>query len=920
MRIHHKNSTFFDRLKKIVNIIIKPIIIFLEPFLKFKWRILILIIGVNTMLVVLLIVMLFTLRPDKMFPLYYKIEDLFLRKSASIVYNLVPVSAPNIKLDISFKNKQKLAYKRFQTLKQGAVNQRPILQKTSEDWVPATLSLDNKEYKVKVRLKGRLADHWRNEDMWSLNVKVSGEETVFGMKYFSIQHPTTRNGVTEFLIHKFLKKLGLIYLRYDFVKVSINGNKFQLYAYEEGFGKRLIENNNRREGPIVKFNNDNQWLVGSHQLKSEIDGRELVVVPYKKNKILNNPLQEQYFYLAKTLLNKFTKGTLNTSQVFDVEKMAYFYAMLDVLGYYHGGNYDNMKFYYNPVTAKLEPVGYDFSKIIPIELPVILGQSKELKLKKGLSKDYVFIRQLFSDPEFYAVYMKKLETLIFEEELMSFFNDLNKDYKKRKRLLWKFGIKHTGYDLILNNKNVKAVLKENHLIIKNLLTLKREMVYAFLESQSKKTRMVRLAVKNMSTFPLKVSHVSIEDKTFKIKENLILQSRNYDDPPFPKRRSSVENLTPSYSESKVEMIDIKVPSDIEWDSLDLKEIKVHYSIFGGSQQFKQSIFPWKEEHKDLLPMQLIQLKSSLGKQFMKVDKEKRKITFLRGVWQISQPLILPKNYTVIIPSDVTINLINGAFILSYSPVVIKGTKSKPVYIKSSDKTGMGLAVINAKTLSSINNAIFENLDTPKDGAWHLTGSVTFYESPVKIENTIFRNNRAEDALNIFRSKFEIIDSLFKDIHSDAFDGDFVEGEVRNCRFNNIGNDAVDVSGSNLKVKNIQIQNAGDKAISVGEKSILRAENVIVKSSEIGVASKDSSEVFINNITLEGVKLGLTAYRKKSEFQGASISVSNLASVEVDDIYLVEKESTIIIDQQKQKTNNSNVKSKMYGVEYGKKSR
>ena len=86
------------------------------------------------------------------------------------------------------------------------------------------------------------------------------------------------------------------------------------------------------------------------------------------------------------------------------------------------------------------------------------------------------------------------------------------------------------------------------------------------------------------------------------------------------------------------------------------------------------------------------------------------------------------------------------------------------------------------------------MDRPKSKSWGLTGSVNFYESPVDIYDCIFSNNFCEDGLNIVRTNFSIFNTSFFNIFSDAFDGDFVSGIIKNCEFKLIGNDAIDISG------------------------------------------------------------------------------------------------------------------------------
>ena len=62
------------------------------------------------------------------------------------------------------------------------------------------------------------------------------------------------------------------------------------------------------------------------------------------------------------------------------------------------------------------------------------------------------------------------------------------------------------------------------------------------------------------------------------------------------------------------------------------------------------------------------------------------------------------------------------------------------------------------------------------------GAINFYNAPVIIENSIFDNIYSEDALNIIRSEFQIKNTVFKNVSSDAFDSDFSIGSVSDSKF------------------------------------------------------------------------------------------------------------------------------------------
>ena len=73
---------------------------------------------------------------------------------------------------------------------------------------------------------------------------------------------------------------------------------------------------------------------------------------------------------------------------------------------------------------------------------------------------------------------------------------------------------------------------------------------------------------------------------------------------------------------------------------------------------------------------------------------------------------------------------NSAKILSYSPLEFIGTENAPIFIHSTDKSGQGIIVINANQKSILRYTVFENLSTPSQGGWKLSGTISFYESPV----------------------------------------------------------------------------------------------------------------------------------------------------------------------------------------------
>ena len=82
-----------------------------------------------------------------------------------------------------------------------------------------------------------------------------------------------------------------------------------------------------------------------------------------------------------------------------------------------------------------------------------------------------------------------------------------------------------------------------------------------------------------------------------------------------------------------------------------------------------------------------------------------------------------------------------------------------------------------------------------------------------------------------------------------------------------------MSFGNYEILNARILNCGDKGVSVGEKSTVNLNDINIDNVDIGVASKDSSKVYIENSIIDA-NICFAAYRKKQEFSGSILKYNN----------------------------------------------
>ena len=317
---------------------------------------------------------------------------------------------PTLNLDIKYKN-----YAILEKISDDKGNGR------RETYVPANIRTDDKSVKVKIRLQGDREIHWANPERWSFRVQVSND-TIFGMRKFTIQHPVTRNYIYEWMFHDFLKREGLIGLNYQFVTLNVNGKNRGVYALEEKSDKILIESNQRRNGPIFKFTFD-----GGVNFDTFWD--DISVSAYqKKSWASDDPI---LLARAEQLLLGFIHSDLKVSQVFDTDKLAKFFAITDLFSMFHGTLPDGIRLYFNPITQLFEPIGSD-GHFLDKAYPMLVSQLSDFTGEQGFWGYGKWYERLFDikngeNVELYAKYMLELDRLSSPGYIEQYLDDSDQE-------------------------------------------------------------------------------------------------------------------------------------------------------------------------------------------------------------------------------------------------------------------------------------------------------------------------------------------------------------------------------------------------------------------------------------------------------------------------------------------------------------
>lgn len=798
-------------------------------------------------------------------------------------------------IDIKHKDFMNLAHQREVALK------RQVLIVSDNDVVNANVRYAGKTIPVKLRLKGDLTDHLEG-DKWSFRIIARSDSTVLGMKQFSLQHPQTRDFINEKRYHEAMRREGLLALRYDFVDVTINGKDLGLYALEEAFETRLVENNERKDGPIIRFNEDVLWGELARQESVAPKDRGFVagsggyfssdIDAFQTSKWMETPAGRGQFLTAIQLLSSFRTGKVSVSDAFDLKKLATFFALSDLFSAWHGvGNWPNARFYYNPITSRLEPVAFDaYNRTTPPK-PGLLALQAMDERRDPTSRRY--ISQFFADSAFYRQYVSELERVSSEAYVDAMQRDLAPKLDPSLRML-----RREFPSLEIDWHSVRRASEFIRIALHP-----PQAVQAYLRTAAPGELVMDVA--NMQALPLRITGL--------VRDTIVL-------PSAPQLLTGKDDSQPM----QFTTIRFPVPTGFSWPNDTLEApLRVRYQMVGSLQVDDAPAAAWPSDGLgvDKLHANVIRLAPNAASfPFIKIDDVERRIAILPGSWRIDRDLVLPAGYRVFAGPGTRLDIVNKANVLTRSAIDFRGEQDKPIIIESSDRTGQGFIVMQAGEMSTLDYVQFIGLSNAKEDGWDMTGATEFYESPVTIRNSRFSRNRSEDALHIMRADFLLDGVVFDSTQADALDIDFGRGPIKNSKFLDIGNDGIDASGSVVQVEDVLVRGAGDKGISAGEGSTLTAKRIDVRDAAIGIASKDRSLFTISNAHIIGGQVGVTAYRKKSEYGPGIIEFTGLELKGQKVAYLIEKGSSLKIDGRAMPADRTNVSDMLYGAEFGKASR
>ncbi|HPK10558.1 MAG: hypothetical protein KDC16_10685 [Saprospiraceae bacterium] len=739
-----------------------------------------------------------------------------------------------------------------------------ILITDEDSWVKGKFSYDSLNTEVELRFKGDWVDHLEG-DKWSYRIKMPSEESWKRMKEFSLQSPDKRFYVKEWVFHKMLENEDILSTPYDFIRFKLNNQPPYVYAYEGHMLKQIPESNKRREGVIIKFGEDEKWSrladardFGQNRAPYENEERVIAnIEAFKSNKIKKNPVLMEQWQHAHELLYNYQQGISTPDAIFDIDRMAKYYAICDIMEANHSTIWHNQRFYYNPIIGKLEPIGFDGyseeGELVYYGKPFLGNYMND----DHVNYWYAYYSYLFKDRKFSELYAHYLAEFSKKEYLEDFFDKYSMEINERIELL---------------KEDFPSYNFETERIYAKAINISQEMKPADNHS-------VKVYIKSCESDSCTVSVVNVH----RLPLTVFGSKNKLKDEEWHPVDAFLRTTKPG---KKLKYFDIKIPIGdkiLMW-KLDGVEGDYYSNI--------QKINP--PAHLEL------EYKSNHTLQLPLADDEYSihgdLITINSGTHEVKKPMIVTADYQITINAGAEIELADDAYILSYGAVNILGTEENPVQIIAKG-SNQGFSVIKPEGECIWTHVRFDGLDRLEENQWQLTGAVTVYEANINMDNVSISHNKCEDALNLIRSDFDINHLFISNTFADGFDADFCEGKIKNSVIRDTGNDALDFSGSTIEVEDCRLIKLGDKGLSAGEQSTISGENITVDGADIGIASKDLSLVRMKKVDIKNCDKGLSAYMKKPEYGGGRLEVKELKSENIQHLFLKDDLSVIMIDNE-----------------------
>ncbi len=172
----------------------------------------------------------------------------------------------------------------------------------------------------------------------------------------------------------------------------------------------------------------------------------------------------------------------------------------------------------------------------------------------------------------------------------------------------------------------------------------------------------------------------------------------------------------------------------------------------------------------------------------------------KGEYTINKTIVIPRNLTLVIEAGTVLRFGAGRSLISYSPILARGTESDPILFIAKNKwLKWGVVGVVRNNGTVFEQVKFEDAREALVNGINFLGGLSFIESDGNITNSKFINSYGKDAVNVRKGTVIVHENLFQDVYRDCLDYDGATGEISHNQFINCGDEGIDL-GMNFNVK------------------------------------------------------------------------------------------------------------------------
>ncbi len=790
-----------------------------------------------------------------------------------------------------------ISLRRIEVLAQRMVKQGGMTDK-DKIWVPATFTYGTNNYKVKVRLRGDVSNHWR-ETKKSWRIKFKDNVVFEGMREFNLVIAKERYFEVEPTAYHFAKKLGLFTRKAGLGTLKINNVDMGDYVWFEQMSKETLERERLPEGNVIS--GSNSWIDFRPNYSSDLFRYYDYPSAYKsmlKDRANAGVMFGQWQGLTQLVLNG-SDSEIETRFPYyiDMDKLATWNAIALMFGADHSLHQTNTNWYFNGATGLFEPIIYDLN-LLPI------GEYKDGVLNYWKPRTVDYSPNFLLNRAFAINAFQQKRNAVLLSLLNNRFTEL-KEMAARYFHAWRPYIlrgagARSANTVDANFRKRQEALDMNRTILLDLLTRTRLFVNGEL------VRKAGVLDLTMNLMPDSLAEIGIKEIVIK-SEGVLPRLGPRASLSLSRTGLPTREVVPSGVQATENEIRISFKGLNIWQKRDKKleprltnwTATLHLPI--EAQGEPTETFPLAglevsavnnltgqpiEPHMlRVSPLRHTSTAENWGGLFDDAGEAVRQtglpfaieagnLILDAGDYSLRKTFIVPSGYGLVLKAGVVLKMAPGASLASYGPAQILGSADNPVRMEPADeKRPWGVfGVVRPGGLS-----VFRHLNIKGGGKASIngvtfTGQLSVHYGDVDIADSLFADSASEDSLNVKHGKIKILRTKFDGNRSDGFDGDWVRGTITDSEFSDNGDDGIDVSGSTVLVRNTRLSGMGDNAISVGENSRVQVWNGLFSGSAIGIASKDRSVTTVAASAFVGNGTALSVYRKKQLFGGASATV------------------------------------------------